>query len=100
MTPWTARHLVDPIAYKAPLSMRILSRQEYWSGLPFFSPRDLSDPGIEPRFPALQADILPSEPPGKLSMKKQENVIQCRKKQTNKKKQEFLDYHILIIQSR
>ena len=85
MTPWTARHLVDPIAYKAPLSMRILSRQEYWSGLPFFSPRDLSDPGIEPRFPALQADILPSEPPGKLSMKKQENVIQCRKK-TNKQK--------------
>ena len=41
------------------------SRQEYWSGLPFPSPRDLPDPGIEPRFPALQADALPSEPPGK-----------------------------------
>ena len=41
------------------------SRQEYWSGLPFSSPGDLSDPGIEPRSPALQADSLPSEPPGK-----------------------------------
>ena len=40
------------------------SRQEYWSGLPFPSPRDLSDPEIEPRSPALQADALPSEPPG------------------------------------
>ena len=37
------------------------SRQEYWSRLPFPSPRDLPDPGIEPRSPALQADVLPSE---------------------------------------
>ena len=42
-----------------------LSRQEYWSGLPFPSPGDLPNPGIEPRFPALQTDALPSEPPGK-----------------------------------
>ena len=41
------------------------SRQEYWSGLPFPSPGDLSGPGIEPRSPTLQADALPSEPPGK-----------------------------------
>ena len=41
------------------------SRQEYWTGLPFPSPRDLPDPGIEPRSPALQAEALPSEPPGK-----------------------------------
>ena len=41
------------------------SRQEYWSGLPFPSPGDLPDPGIEPRFPTLRADALPSEPPGK-----------------------------------
>ena len=41
------------------------SRQEYWSGLPFPSPGDLPDPGIEPRFPALEADALTSEPPGK-----------------------------------
>ena len=41
------------------------SRQEYWSGLPFPSPGDLRDPGIEPGSPALQADFLPSEQPGK-----------------------------------
>ena len=41
------------------------SRQEYWSGLPFPSPGDLPDPGIKPRSPALQADSLTSEPPGK-----------------------------------
>ena len=40
-------------------------RQEYWSGLPFPSPGDLPDPGIEPGSPALQGDALPSEPPGK-----------------------------------
>ena len=40
-------------------------RKEYWSGLPFLSPGDLPDPGIEPRSPALQADSLPSEPPEK-----------------------------------
>ena len=40
------------------------SRQEYWSGLPFPSPENLPDPGIEPRSPALQADSLLSEPPG------------------------------------
>ena len=43
------------------------SRQEYWSGLPFPSPVDLPDPGIEPRSPALQADALPSEPPGNIT---------------------------------
>ena len=42
------------------------SRQEYWSGLPFPSLGDLPNPGIEPRSPALQADVLTSEPPGKL----------------------------------
>ena len=41
------------------------SRQEYWSELLFPSPGDLPDPGIEPRSPALRADALPSEPPGK-----------------------------------
>ena len=40
-------------------------RQEYWSGLPCPPPGDLPNPGIEPRSPALQADSLPSEPPGK-----------------------------------
>ena len=56
-TPWT-------VAYQAPPSMGF-SRQEYWSGLPFPSPGDLPDPGIEPRSPALQADTLTSESPGK-----------------------------------
>ena len=51
-------------AWTAPLSMQF-SRQEYWSGLPFPSPEDLSDPGMEPGSPALQAESLPSEPPGK-----------------------------------
>ena len=55
--PWT-------VVYQASLSMGF-SRQEYWSGLPFPSPGDLPGPGIEPRSPALQADALPSEPPGK-----------------------------------
>ena len=41
------------------------SRQEYWTGLSFPSLGDLPDPGMEPRSPALQADSLPSEPPGK-----------------------------------
>ena len=40
------------------------SRQEYWSGFLFPSPGDLPHPGIEPKSPALQADSLPSEPPG------------------------------------
>ena len=48
-------------AYQAPLSMGF-SRQEYWSGLPFPSPRDLPDPGIEPGSPALEADALTFEP--------------------------------------
>ena len=52
------------VAYRAPLSMRF-SRQEYCSGLPFPSPGDLPDPGIELRSPESQADALPSEPPGK-----------------------------------
>ena len=55
--PWT-------VVYQASLSMGF-SRQEYCSGLPFPSPGDLPDPGIEPRSPALQADALPSETSGK-----------------------------------
>ena len=61
--------LCDPtdcsLAHQAPLSVGF-SRQEYWSGLPFPSPGDLPNPGSEPGSPALQADTLPSEPPGKL----------------------------------
>ena len=46
------------------------SRQEYWSGLPFPSSQDLPGPGIEPGSPALEADPLPSEPPGRMSLLK------------------------------
>ena len=46
------------------------SRQEYWSGLPFLSPGNLPNPGIEPRSPAFQADTLTSEPPGKSKKEK------------------------------
>ena len=52
-------------AHWTPLSMGF-PRQKCWSGLPFPSPGDLPDPAIEPRSPELQADTLPSEPPGKL----------------------------------
>ena len=51
------------VAQQAPLSMEF-SRQEYWSVFPFPSLGDLTDPGIEPGFSALQVDSLPSEPPG------------------------------------
>ena len=54
VTPWT-------VAHQAPLSMGF-PRQEYWSVLPFPSPGDLPDPGIEARSLALQAEFLLSEP--------------------------------------
>ena len=56
-TPWT-------VAHQAPPSVGF-SRQKYWSRLPFPSPGNLLDPGIEPRSPSLQADALTSEPAGK-----------------------------------
>ena len=52
------------VAYQASQSTGF-SRQEYWSGLPFLSPGDLPNPGIEPGSPALEADALSTEPPGK-----------------------------------
>ena len=55
MAPWT-------LARQTSVSVEF-SRQEYWSGLPFPSPGDLPNPGIESASPALQADSLPSEPP-------------------------------------
>ena len=55
--PWT-------VARQTPLPMEF-SRQEYWSGLPFPSPGNFPNPGIKHGSPALQADSLPTEPPGK-----------------------------------
>ena len=56
-TPWT-------VAFQVPLSMGFY-RQECWGGLSFPSPEDLPNPGIEPRSPALQAESLPTDLPGK-----------------------------------
>ena len=53
VTPWT-------VAYQGHLSMGF-SRQEYWSGLPFPSPGDLPNPGMDPGSPTLRADTLPAE---------------------------------------
>ena len=50
------------VACQAPLSMGF-SRQEYWSGVPFPSPGDLPDPGIEPVSPALAGEFFTTEPP-------------------------------------
>ena len=74
VTPWT-------VACQAPLSMEF-SRQEYRSGLSFPSPGDLPNPGIEPWSPALQADSLPCEPPGKLDpLKVASNLVPPYEKQ-------------------
>ena len=62
--PWT-------VACQVPRSMEF-SRQEYWSELPFPSPGDHPKPGIKPRTPGLQADSLPSEPPGKPKVNQRE----------------------------
>ena len=57
VTPWT-------VAHQAPLSMG-LPMQEYWSVLPFPSPGDVTDPGIEPKPPALAGGFFTTEPPRK-----------------------------------
>ena len=61
VTSWT-------VASQAPLSMGFPS-QEYWSGLPFPSPGDFSEPGIEPMSSALQVDSLPLSHLGRLLLK-------------------------------
>ena len=77
-TPWT-------VDCQALLSMAF-SRQEYWSGLPFPSPGNLPDPGIEPGSPALEADALTSEPPGPETLKKkQKNFAKLKIKYLRKK---------------
>ena len=56
-TPWTIAHWATPFME--------FSRQEYWSGLPFPSPGDLLNPGIESKVPALAGGFFSTEPPGK-----------------------------------
>ena len=81
MTPWT-------IARQAPLSMGF-PRQEYWNGLPFSSPGNLPDSGIEPTSPALTGGFLTTEPPRKpksiiLQFKKKEKHLKGGEKCSNK----------------
>ena len=64
------------------------SRQEYWSGLSFPSPGDLPQPGIKPGSPALQADSLPTELPGKLPGNKSKSMW--------KSKEKYVDYNGMI----
>ena len=85
LTPWT-------VSYQTPPSMEF-SRQEYWSGLPFPSPGDLPNPGIEPGSPTLQLDALPSEPPGKLI--KKSRITYLLTKQINKFKAGTLSSSLL-----
>ena len=68
-TPWT-------VAHQAPLT-KGFSRHKYWSGLPFPSPGDHPNPGIEPGSPTLEADALTSEPPGKTSMIYERYTVYC-----------------------
>ena len=72
---------MDPLSCNPPgfLSMGF-SRQEYWSGMPFFPSGYLSHPGIEPMsplLPALQVDSLPTEPSGKLHLVPNKNLVLC-----------------------
>ena len=67
------------------------SGPEYWSGWPFPSPGDLPNQGIKPRYPALQVDILPAEPPGKPKYEQQDRIVICV--------QELLDRQILRTDS-
>ena len=80
-------------AHQAPLSMEF-SRQEWYSGLLSPPPGDLSNPGIEPRTPALQADSLPSEPPGKPMLVLGEIMVMllCRR-------MSFLEMHANVLKN-
>jgi len=84
------------VAHQAPLSMEF-SRQEYWSGSPLPSPGDLPDPEIKAWSPALQADPLPFELPGKSRMWYiQWNIIQPQKK-NEKPAAAWTDLEIIIL---
>ena len=88
-TPWT-------VAHQALLSMGF-SREEYWCGLPFPSPGDLPDPGIEPGSPTLQADALTSEPPALIKYKILLLLLEpsgsCLDLQIDRISQHLLDLH-------
>ena len=69
LLPTVQETRVQPLGWEdLPKKEMGFSRQEYWCGLPFPSPGDLPNPGVEPGSPALQTDTLTSEPPGKPSV--------------------------------
>ena len=70
------------------------SRQEYWSGLPFPSPGDLPNPGIEPGSPTLQEDSLLHEPPGKTLTDKDVVDIYTMEDYSAIKKNKFLAFSV------
>ena len=72
--PWT-------VAHQAPLFMGF-SRQEYWSGLPFPHPGDISNPGIEPESSALAGGFFTTEPPGKPQIGQNQYTLGVSKNQT------------------
>ena len=72
--------LCDPMDYSPPgSSVMGFSKQEYWSGLPFPSPRDLPDPGMEPVPPALAGRVFTTLPPGKPRPTRSNSLSLCRK---------------------
>ena len=74
------------------------SRQEYWSGLPFPSPGELLDPGIEPGSPALQTDSLPSEPLGEpIEATRKANYSNQEKKTKQNTEKRTIKNHFLPI---
>ena len=90
----------DSLRPHGPQPTRILhpwdfSRQEYWSGVPFPSPGDLPDSGIEPGSPASQADALLSEPPGKSQY--QYKILQCTLHVIFLKYDTFLEHDIFFL---
>ena len=88
--------LLWTVTYQAPPSMGF-SREEYWCGLPFPSPGDLPDPGIEPGSPTLQADALTSEPPALIKYKILLLLLEpsgsCLDLQIDRISQHLLDLH-------
>ena len=85
------------VAYQAPPSMGF-SRQAYWSGLPFSSPGDLPNPGTEPGSPALEADALTSEPPGKPKLHKAMPMYQSSHSQILSRSMELCRFLATSIQ--
>ena len=72
--------LGDPMDCSPPVSsIHGILQQEYWSGLPFLSPGDLLNPGIQPKPPALEADSLPTEASGKANEGNLEFKVEAKK---------------------